>query len=138
MGFRVFKIKSSFLFSLFARFLLPSSSGKTQALKYNKKKSIPYRLKVGNCLIIEQFIQTLTPTSHHIRGGKSYTSIIDYFLMFSVICFHFICMSVLPACMSIHHWYACCPQRSEGVIGSLGIRVIKPRQSVRIAHALKC
>jgi len=31
------------------------------------------------------------------------------------------CMSILPACMSVHHVHACCLCRPDESIGSLGL-----------------
>jgi hypothetical protein len=30
--------------------------------------------------------------------------------------FNIMCMGILPACMSLLHWYACCPERLEEVV----------------------
>lgn len=47
-GFHFLRIKGSTLFSLYVRFLLSRSNGKLKK-QYSKKKSKPFRLKVGKC-----------------------------------------------------------------------------------------
>lgn len=44
-------------------------------------------------------------------------------LFFFNLKFHFMCMGVVPACMSVHFVHAWCPQRSEEVVESPGTRV---------------
>jgi hypothetical protein len=53
----------------------------------------------------------------------------------NILFIYFVCMSVLPACMYVHHKCVLCPRRPEEGIGSLGSGVmdgcekIKPESS---------
>ena len=37
--------------------------------------------------------------------------------------FYFMCMSILPACMHVHHVHVCCPQGSEEGLDSLNMEL---------------
>ena len=81
-------------------------------------------------MTVEQVLLTAEPSLHPL-----------YSILFK---FYFMCMSVLPACMYVHHVHAWCPKRSEedpgspetGVTGSCKELGIKPRSSARAASAL--
>lgn len=42
-----------------------------------------------------------------------YTAIRFYLKFFELFLLYFMCMGILPACMSVHRMHAWCPQRSN-------------------------
>ena len=84
-----------------------------------------------------------TRFTYRQAGMHTYSKLkfIRFFLVFK---FYFIHMDVLPACLSVYHLCAWCPQRPEEDIGSLGFEVVscrvrsEPRFSERAVSALNC
>lgn len=59
--------------------------------------------------------------THHLTSSPPVSLNTDTILFFKLYLFVFMCVSVLLACLSVHHMRAWCPWRSEGSFGALQI-----------------